>query len=97
VESTLLAGGKSQKKEKKKEIEIRGIQLEERQIQDLQLCTPWTSLVLLYVVLCIYVWERCLTHSDPQIHSLQCGRAQVHGPNLPNFSTYYSIISILSL
>ena len=40
VESTLLAGGKTKK------IEIWGIQLEDRQIQDLQLCTPWTGLVL---------------------------------------------------
>jgi hypothetical protein len=41
VESTLLAGGKSKKK-----MDIYGIQLEDRQIQDLQLCTPWTGLVL---------------------------------------------------
>jgi hypothetical protein len=31
---------------KKKEMDILGIQLEDRQIQDLQLCTPWTGLVL---------------------------------------------------
>jgi hypothetical protein len=41
VESTLLAGGKS-----KKNMDIQGIQLKDRQIQDLQLCTPWTGLVL---------------------------------------------------
>jgi hypothetical protein len=38
------------------------------QIQDLQLCTPWTGLVLKYV--CMYVWERFTALSDPQIHLL---------------------------
>jgi hypothetical protein len=37
--------GKKKKKEKEK-MDIKGIQLEDRQIQDLQLCTPWTGLVL---------------------------------------------------
>jgi hypothetical protein len=36
---------KNQKK-KEKEMDIEGIQLDDRQIQGLQLCTPWTGLVL---------------------------------------------------
>ena len=36
-------------------MEIYGIQLEDRQIQDLQLYTPWTGLVLSYVCMYVYV------------------------------------------
>jgi hypothetical protein len=42
VDSTLLAGGKS----KKKETDLEGSPLEDMLIQDLQVGTPWTGLVL---------------------------------------------------
>jgi hypothetical protein len=32
--------------ENQKKMDIYGIQLEDRQIQNLQLCTPWTGLVM---------------------------------------------------
>jgi hypothetical protein len=36
----------NKKRKRKKKTDIKGTQLEDRQIQDLQLCTPWTGMVL---------------------------------------------------
>ena len=80
MESTLLAGGKSKKEKKKRRI-YRG---SSSRTGRSRICScvlhglAWSC--NMYV--CMYVWERFATHSDPQIYLLWPGEVKVYVPSL---------------